>query len=82
MNFIDLRETKNQIDYSLFKYRFFIENSNGFWQLFRTEIRSKNNLWTESNKPDILLCNYIHTEYKNNKIFKSMPANRDNPIEV
>lgn len=66
MNFSDVRETKFTIDMSLFKFRFYIENSNGFHQLFRSEIRFKQNKWVESSQIDILLCNYIHTERTNN----------------
>jgi len=64
-----------------FKFRFYVEKSNGFYTLFRTLLKH-NTEWIELNENESIVCNYIHIQKTNQtqNILK-LPKNTDNLIE-
>lgn len=53
----DIEENKLSINLIGFKYRFHVENFNGFWQLFRMVVKLKSGEWVENDSMDPLMCN-------------------------
>lgn len=73
-------QEKKELDKAM-KLRFYIENMNGFWQLFRSKIKLNKSDWVEVPELDFLTCSYVHHQ-KNlfNKALKWLPKNEEDKL--
>lgn len=63
-----------------FKYRYYIENGNGFCNLFKPMANRVD--WKEQSEQDPILCNQIHIQKVKSDFFKNnMPAHKDVNLE-